>query len=65
VISSTQPINTHKIVEAAAKSNFARRRICDLRIALCLQAFGVDEFATANDKDFEDTGFQKVWNPLK
>lgn len=27
-------------------------------------AFGVTDFATANVKDFEDTGFGKVWNPV-
>lgn len=42
----------------------ARRRIYDTRTALCLRAFGVTEFATANVKDFECFGFQKVWNPL-
>ena len=50
--------------KAAATPNFARRRIYDLRTALCLQAFGVTQFATANVKDFENTGFAKVWNPL-
>ncbi len=49
---------------AAATPNFARRRIYDLRFALCLQAFGVTEFATANVKDFEGVGFAKVWNPV-
>lgn len=49
---------------AAAVPGFARRRIYDLRIALCLQAFGVREFATANGKDFEGAGFERVWNPL-
>jgi predicted nucleic acid-binding protein len=48
----------------AAQVGFARRRIYDLRTALCLQAFGVTEFATANVKDFRDTGFTRVWNPL-
>ena len=48
----------------AAAAGFARRRIYDFRTALCLQAFGVTEFATANVKDFEDTGFARVWNPL-
>ena len=42
---------------AAAAPAFARRRIYDLRIALCLQAFGVTDFATSNVKHFEDTGF--------
>jgi hypothetical protein len=49
---------------AAAAPDFARRRIYDLRTALCLQTFGVTDFASANVKDFEDTGFAKVWNPL-
>jgi uncharacterized protein len=48
----------------AATPGFARRRIYDLRTALCLQAFGVTEFATANVKDFQDTGFARVWNPI-
>lgn len=50
--------------DAAAARQFPRRRIYDLRTALCLQAFGVTDFATANVKDFEGTGFAKVWNPL-
>jgi len=50
--------------KAAAAPDFARRRIYDLRTALCLQAFGVTDFATANVKDFEDTGFSRVWNPV-
>jgi hypothetical protein len=51
--------------KAAATPGFARRRIYDLRIALCLRAFGVREFATANVRDFEAAGFEKVWNPLE
>ncbi len=47
-----------------ATPGIARRRIYDARTALCLRAFGVTEFATANVKDFEGFGFQKVWNPL-
>ena len=49
---------------AAATRDFARRRIYDLRTALCLQAFGVTDFATVNVKDFARTGFTRVWNPL-
>ncbi|MBU6172084.1 MAG: VapC toxin family PIN domain ribonuclease [Verrucomicrobia bacterium] len=48
----------------AASRNFARRRIYDARIALSLLAFGVNQFATLNVKDFKDFGFNKVWNPL-
>lgn len=51
--------------KAAAETDFPRRRIYDLRTALCLQAFDVTEFATANVKDFEGTGFARVWNPLQ
>lgn len=50
--------------KAAAVRDFARRRIYDLRTALCLQAFGVTEFATANVKDFNGMGFGRVWDPL-
>ena len=48
----------------AATPGVARRRIYDTRTALCLRAFGVTEFATANVKDFEGFGFKKLWNPL-
>jgi predicted nucleic acid-binding protein len=48
----------------AAKEGFARRRIIDVRLAKTLQAHGVKEFATANTRDFEGLGFQRVWNPL-
>ncbi|MEN3939884.1 TA system VapC family ribonuclease toxin [Prosthecobacter sp. SYSU 5D2] len=48
----------------ASSPGIARRRIYDTRTALCLRAFGVTEFATANVKDFEDFGFTRVWNPL-
>ena len=52
-----------EIWKQAATPHFARRRLYDVRTALCLQAFGVKEFATANIKDFEGLGFAKVWNP--
>ncbi len=48
----------------AATTGFARRRIYDIRLALCLQFEGVNEFATVNEKDFRDLGFKRVWNPL-
>ncbi len=47
----------------AATPGIARRRIYDSRTALCLRAFGVTDFATANVADFEGFGFSKVWNP--
>jgi len=51
--------------EKASQKGFAIRRIIDLRLALTLRHHGVDEFATANLKDFKDSGFERVWNPLQ
>ena len=47
-----------------AEPGFARRRAYDWRTALSLLQQGVDEFATANVRDFEGFGFKRVWNPL-
>ncbi len=46
------------------EADFARRRAYDLRAALLLIQQGITEFATANEMDFRDCGFQRVWNPL-
>lgn len=48
----------------AARKGFARHRIFDVRLSLTLLHHGVTELATANVKDFEGFGFQRVWNPL-
>jgi toxin-antitoxin system PIN domain toxin len=48
----------------ATASDFAFRRLYDIRSALTLTAQGVTEFATVNVKDFKDIGFRRVWNPL-
>lgn len=48
----------------AARPGFGRRRIYDARLALCLLAQGVREFATVNVKDFTGLGFRRVFNPL-
>jgi len=53
-----------QVWQIANSAQFARRRIFDVRLALTLQHHGVTRFATANVKDFEDLGFDKVWNPL-
>ena len=50
--------------QRVAVPGISRRRIYDSRTALALRAFGVNEFATANEKDFEGFGFVRVWNPL-
>ena len=49
----------------ASAPDFARRRIFDLRLALTLRHHGVTGFATVNGKDFQDAGFERVWNPLE
>lgn len=48
----------------AAQADFAVRRVFDARLALTLRHHGVTDFATANVKDFEASGFRRVWNPL-
>ena len=53
-----------EVWKMAAKPGFPRRRIFDLRLGLTLIHHGVTHFATANVKDFERIGFEKVWNPL-
>lgn len=50
--------------ERAAERQFARRRIADLRFGLALVQQGVESFATANVRDFQELGFRRVWNPL-
>lgn len=50
--------------EQASRPDFPRRRIFDLRLALTLQHHGVTDLATANTKDFQGLGLNRVWNPL-
>jgi toxin-antitoxin system PIN domain toxin len=53
-----------QVWEIAKDDRFARRRIYDVRLALTLQHHGVTHFATANVRDFQGLGFERVWNPL-
>lgn len=53
-----------KVWPLAAARNFPRRKIFDVRLSKTLQSHGVTRFATANTKDFENLGFEEVWNPL-
>lgn len=48
----------------AQKKNFPRRRIIDARLAFTLLHHGVEEFATRNEKDFQNFGFKRVFNPI-
>jgi predicted nucleic acid-binding protein len=53
-----------RLWEFASQPGIARRRLYHARTALCLRAFGISEFATANVKDFEGFGFSRVWDPV-
>ena len=59
-----EPVVMREVWRRAAKPDFARRRIHDLRLALTLRHWGVDEFYTCNTKDFVDVGFGRVVNPF-
>lgn len=48
----------------AAATEFARRRIIDVRLGLTLAAAGVTDFATRNVDDFRGLGIQHVFDPL-
>jgi len=54
----------HELWQFVRTPGISSRRIFDARFALVLRHFGVTEFATANVKDFQGFGFQRVWNPL-
>jgi hypothetical protein len=51
--------------QQAATPSIARRRIDDTRTTLSLRSFGITQRATANVRDFENVGFERVWNPLR
>ena len=53
-----------EVWKLAGGRDFGHRRVFDARLALTLRQVGVTQFATANVKDFEGWGFEKVWNPL-
>ena len=53
-----------EVWRCAGAESFARRRIIDARLAFTLRHHGVTELATANVKDFNGFGFDRVWNPL-
>ena len=48
----------------ARNTKAGMRRVIDARLALTLKHHGVTHFATANTKDFQEFGFEKIWNPL-
>ena len=54
-----------EVWKQAAAPDFARRRIFDTRLALTLRHHGVTEFATANQRDFVEFGFARLWNPME
>jgi toxin-antitoxin system PIN domain toxin len=54
-----------EVWERSARKGFAFRRVIDVRLACTLRHHGVTEFATANPRDFQGLGFDRVWNPLE
>lgn len=55
----------NRLWEKTKRPDFAFRKIYDVRTALALQHHGVTEFATRNVKDFQNLGFQHVWDPTE
>jgi toxin-antitoxin system PIN domain toxin len=53
-----------EVWSVAARPGIARRRLFDARLALTLRHHGVREFATRNVRDFEEFGFESVWDPI-
>jgi toxin-antitoxin system PIN domain toxin len=53
-----------KVWAFAARPGVARRRLFDARLAYTLRHHGVRELATRNVGDFEEFGFERVWDPV-
>jgi len=48
----------------ARSPNSGFRQIIDARLGLTLRFHGVTEFATANIQNFQEFGFDRLWNPV-
>ena len=59
-----EPAVSEHLWRWARTTSSAFRRIIDARLALTLQHHGVTEFATVNVREFEEFGFQRLWNPV-
>lgn len=53
------------IWKKAERTDFASRRIFDLRLSATLRHHGVEVFYTRNTKDFRDEGFLQLINPFE
>jgi len=53
----------NRLWDQANKPQIAFRRLFDIRTALTLLEHGVTEFATTNQKDFKNLGFNRVFDP--
>ncbi len=58
-----EPAVSSQLWNWAAATRQGFRQMIDARIALTLLHHGVDEFATANIRDFSKFGFTKLWDP--
>ena len=58
-----EPAVSSRLWQWAKTTDQGFRQTIDARIALTLRHHGVDEFATANMKDFSGFGFKLLWDP--
>ena len=58
------PAVSVKLWQWATTTKAGFRRTIDARLGLTLRHHGVSQLATVNTKDFQEFGFQRVWNPL-
>jgi hypothetical protein len=58
----SRPVIAWRSSKTSTKAGF--RRIIDARLGFTLRHHGVNQLATVNTKDFQEFGFQRVWNPL-
>ena len=59
-----EPAVSVKLWQWATATKAGFRRIIDARLGWTLRHHGVNQLATVNTKDFQEFGFQRVWNPL-
>jgi predicted nucleic acid-binding protein len=59
-----EPAVCERLWQWAKSTSSAFRRIIDAGLAFTLQHHGVTEIATANVRDFDEFGFERLRNPI-
>jgi toxin-antitoxin system PIN domain toxin len=59
-----EPAVSQALWKWAKSPNSGFRQIIDARLGLTLRFHGVTEFASANFKNFQEFGFDRLWNPV-